>query len=111
MGAQTLIEDYQHQGNNFPECRPNNETTSNPRRVPSSPSWQRGLTNNRDIIALKLYPTPHPIVDGVPMDNHHNQTVSALLFEYSSQIMFRLEMLYVGWYGALRTVLIEDFNK
>jgi len=38
--------------------------------------------------------------------------LSAPLFvvEYSSQTMFRLEMSYVGWYGALRAVLIKDFN-
>jgi hypothetical protein len=31
--------------------------------------------------------------------------------EYSSQTLFRLKMSYAGWYGALRAVLIEDFNE
>ena len=35
-----------------------------------------------------------------------------LLFvvEYSSQTMFVKKLSYVGWYGALRAVLIKDFN-
>jgi hypothetical protein len=31
--------------------------------------------------------------------------------EYWSQTLFRLKMLYAGWYGALRAVLIKDFNE
>ena len=30
--------------------------------------------------------------------------------EYLSQTMFRMKILYVGWYGALRAVLIKNFN-
>jgi hypothetical protein len=39
--------------------------------------------------------------------------LSAPLFvvEYPSQTLFRLKMSYVGWYGVLRAVLIEDFNE
>jgi hypothetical protein len=34
--------------------------------VPSSPFRQQGLAKNRDVIALELCPTLHPIVDGLP---------------------------------------------
>jgi hypothetical protein len=66
VGAQALIEDQQNQGHNFPESGPNN-ATPHPRKdgLPSSPSRQQGLAKNRDIFALELCPTLHPIVAGV----------------------------------------------
>jgi hypothetical protein len=31
--------------------------------------------------------------------------------EYSLQTLFRLKMSYVGWYGVLHALRIEDFNE